>query len=120
MRKLIVAVILLFASICPMQAQTLDEIVSKHLDAMGGAGRLRAVQTMSMERVGVDPSKKTDTFAILRKRLKLAFACDVIWRALHLLCVEEQLFVLSGVLPATMIAATSVKDNPSGPPEALS
>jgi hypothetical protein len=35
MRKLIVAVILLFASICPMQAQTLDEIVSKHLDAMG-------------------------------------------------------------------------------------
>jgi outer membrane lipoprotein-sorting protein len=66
MRKLIVAVILLFASICPMQAQTLDEIVSKHLDAMGGAGRLRAVQTMSMERV--DPSKKTDTFAILRKR----------------------------------------------------
>jgi outer membrane lipoprotein-sorting protein len=68
MRKLIVAVILLFASICPMQAQTLDEIVSKHLDAMGGAGRLRAVQTMSMERVGVDPSKKTDTFAILRKR----------------------------------------------------
>jgi len=30
------------------------------------------------------------------------------------------LFVLSGALPGTMIAATSVKDNPSGPLEALS
>jgi len=68
MLKLISAVILLFASLCPTQAQTLDEVVSKHLEAMGGARRLRAVQTMSMERVDADPSKKNDTFAILRKR----------------------------------------------------
>jgi hypothetical protein len=68
MRKLITANTLFFASICFMQAQTVDEIVSKHLEAMGGARRLRAVQTMSMERVDADPSKKSDTFSIFRKR----------------------------------------------------
>ncbi|HEY2361352.1 MAG TPA: hypothetical protein VGK36_09575 [Candidatus Angelobacter sp.] len=68
MRKIISSGILLFASVCLVQAQTLDEIVSKHLEAMGGAKRLRAVQTMSMERVDADPSKKNDTFTISRKR----------------------------------------------------
>jgi hypothetical protein len=51
MHKLIFANMLLFISGCLMHAQNLDEVVSKHLDAMGGAKRLRAVQTMSMERV---------------------------------------------------------------------
>jgi hypothetical protein len=68
MRKVISSGILLFASVCLMQAQTLDEIVSKHLEAMGGAKRLRAVQTMSMERVDADPAKKANTFTIFRKR----------------------------------------------------
>ncbi len=68
MRNIIFSGILLFASVCLVQAQTLDEIVSKHLEAMGGVKRLRAVQTMSMERVDADPSKKDDTFAISRKR----------------------------------------------------
>src|SRR5438270_14072751 len=68
MRKLITANTLFFASICFMQAQTVDEIVSKHLEVMGGAKKLRAVQTMSMERIDADPSKKGNTFTIFSNR----------------------------------------------------
>lgn len=67
MRKLISANILLFVSGCLVQAQTLDEIVSKHLEAMGGAKTLRAVQTMSMERVDANPQKGNST-TTYRKR----------------------------------------------------
>ena len=51
-----------------MQAQTLDEIVSKHLEAMGGAARLRAVQTMSMERVDAGDPQKGNSITTYRKR----------------------------------------------------
>lgn len=68
MRKLIFANILLFVSVYLVQAQTLDEVVSKHLEAMGGAARLRAVQTMSMERVDADDPQKGGSITSYRKR----------------------------------------------------
>jgi len=68
MRKLISANILLFVSVCLVQAQTLDEIVSKHLEAMGGAERLRAIQTMSMERADADYPKQGNSINTYRKR----------------------------------------------------
>jgi hypothetical protein len=68
MHKLIFANMLLFISGCLMHAQTLDEVVSKHLDAMGGAKRLRAVQTMSMERVDAGDLQKGNSITTYRKR----------------------------------------------------
>ena len=68
MRKLISVNILLFVSVCLVQAQTLDEIVSKHLEAMGGAKTLRAVQTLKMERVDADDPEKGNSIIIFKKR----------------------------------------------------
>jgi outer membrane lipoprotein-sorting protein len=49
MKKTILVFALFVASTIVLNAQTVDEVVNKHLAARGGAEKLRAVKTLSME-----------------------------------------------------------------------
>lgn len=49
MKNVIIAVAVLVLSICSLSAQTIDEIVSKHLNALGGESKLKEVKTVVME-----------------------------------------------------------------------
>ncbi|MDQ3141234.1 MAG: outer membrane lipoprotein-sorting protein [Bacteroidota bacterium] len=49
MKKLILALICLSISMVYSTAQTADDIITKHLAALGGSEKLRTIQTVSME-----------------------------------------------------------------------
>ena len=49
MKKIILAVAVLAISIGTLTAQTIDEIVAKNLNAMGGAAKLHSLKTVIME-----------------------------------------------------------------------
>ena len=49
MKKIILALAVLAISIGTLKAQSIDEIVSKNLNAMGGAAKLHSLKTVTME-----------------------------------------------------------------------
>lgn len=49
MKKLFLSVAVLALSVCSLFAQTIDEIVAKHINAVGGADKLKAVKSLAME-----------------------------------------------------------------------
>jgi hypothetical protein len=49
MKKLFSALVLVFATIVSVQAQTTDEIIAKHLEAIGGKEKLLQLNTSKME-----------------------------------------------------------------------
>ena len=49
MKKIILSVAVVALSICTLQAQSVDEIVNKNLNAMGGIAKLHEVKTVVME-----------------------------------------------------------------------
>ena len=49
MKNVIISVAVLALSICSLSAQTIDEIVSQHLNALGGETKLKTVKSIFME-----------------------------------------------------------------------
>lgn len=68
MRKLLFATPLFLISFSPTLAQTVDEIIARHLEAMGGAKRLKAVQTVRMARISADKPENGDSTILSKKR----------------------------------------------------
>jgi len=56
----------------PSQAQSVDEIVNKYIDAMGGKEKLNSIKSLYME--GVAVAQRRRWIAIFRRRRPLYFS----------------------------------------------
>lgn len=69
MRKLLLSTSFLLMGFSFVQAQTVDEVISKHITAMGGLERLKAVQTVRLTlRVDAGDPKRNFKSVLMRKR----------------------------------------------------
>ncbi|MBC7828023.1 MAG: hypothetical protein H7122_09770 [Chitinophagaceae bacterium] len=53
MRKILISFAILIFSTIASQAQTVDEVISKHIEAMGGLDKLKSLKSLYMEGVAV-------------------------------------------------------------------